>query len=587
MSLTCRSWGRNDHGQLGLGHCNDTFTPTVSINGADHSEDCISVSCGDMHSAVVRFKPAQGDEQEDLNLWVCGKSEDGRLGLGFPMPTNILEEANKGFTSNPQNQEWPCLVRFVQHPFFVGKLDVQSVSCGLDHTAVAAATGELYVFGKGNNYQLGTGKGKRNMDGTWPDQLASAHTPQLVDFSISDDRRESTATAADQKQFVMQVSCGYSHNIVVMKSMKAYTWGRASIFSGLGYDVDQIDAVANIPTDNRANMDEDPSEGNFWKLPTEARLLEVAAGLDHMCVVANTAQGVRLYARGVCAAGQLGIGTTALNHGHGTGKNKLIRTKSIMKNTSKKRQDKKEGVHTVVEESIEPIETVGFQRDFILVPFSVTTEVSFVACGWNYSIIGDTAGNLYSFGTGHCGQLGLGPGVTQTKSPAHITSLRNIRSVDASFVHSAACDTKGQLYTWGEDGAQIDASYGHVLPECRGLLGRGELAGDDRTVWEPQRVQVQDGMLIQQVSLGMAHALAVTQNGEILSWGYGYFAVLGNGFMPNGEPIRSNNLVPKVVKCNSKVQSVAAGLIHSCALDTKGELRVGRSCPASIANSVR
>lgn len=87
-------------------------------------------------------------------------------------------------------------------------------------------------------------------------------------------------------------------------------------------------------------------------------------------------------------------------------------------------------------------------------------------------------GSLYALGREHCrpecyGLLGLGLNVTSTFKPTEITGLRGVRMLKfcgsgANFV--LALSTSGQLWSWGSNhegqlgvGASLDASYEPLL----------------------------------------------------------------------------------------------------------------------------
>lgn len=139
-----------------------------------------------------------------------------------------------------------------------------------------------------------------------------------------------------------------------------------------------------------------------------------------------------------------------------------------------------------------------------------------------HTLLLTSTGRVLSFGTGQYGALGHGfSGGKQLPDilrPQYIEALSGIRiiCVSAGEIHSAAVSVDGDVYTWG-DGF------------C-GQLGHGDK--------KPQvlPVQVESGGLddecISHVSCGARHTLAVTESGEVYSWGLGHFGVLGRSFTP-------------------------------------------------------
>lgn len=113
------AWGRNDYGQLGKGSTSVQRTPVQVMTGA------AQVSAGYYHSAVLKT---------DGTLWFAGRSYRGCFGNGTP---GSYSAANSTFTQTAGSYA--------------------AVKCGLDCTAVVAATGQLYTAGYNGYGQLGTG----------------------------------------------------------------------------------------------------------------------------------------------------------------------------------------------------------------------------------------------------------------------------------------------------------------------------------------------------------------------------------------------------------------------------------------------
>jgi E3 ubiquitin-protein ligase HERC2 len=127
-----------------------------------------------------------------------------------------------------------------------------------------------------------------------------------------------------------------------------------------------------------------------------------------------------------------------------------------------------------------------------------------------------------SFGTGQYGALGhgfsAGKQLPDALRPRYIQALAGIRCVcvSAGELHSAVVTSDGDVYTWG-DGF------------C-GQLGHGDKSP------QTSPVQVNKGGLddecVSHISCGARHTLAVTEDGEVFSWGFGHFGVLGRAYTP-------------------------------------------------------
>jgi E3 ubiquitin-protein ligase HERC2 len=145
-----------------------------------------------------------------------------------------------------------------------------------------------------------------------------------------------------------------------------------------------------------------------------------------------------------------------------------------------------------------------------------------------HSLLLTSTGRVLSFGTGQYGALGHGySGGKQLPDilrPKYIDALSGTRCVciAAGELHSAAVTVDGDLYTWG-DGF------------C-GQLGHGD-KGPCVTPTQVTKGGLEDEC-VANVALGARHSLAVTDDGEVFSFGLGHFGVLGRSFTPyDHEPV--------------------------------------------------
>ncbi|KAL3922706.1 MAG: hypothetical protein SGILL_002062 [Bacillariaceae sp.] len=139
-----------------------------------------------------------------------------------------------------------------------------------------------------------------------------------------------------------------------------------------------------------------------------------------------------------------------------------------------------------------------------------------------HTLLLTSSGRVLSFGTGQYGALGHGYSggkqLPDVLRPTYIEALASERIVciSAGELHSAAVTVDGDLYTWG-DGFCGQGGHGdkrpHVLPE---QVTKGGLEDE----------------CISHVSCGARHTIAVTEEGEVFSFGLGHFGVLGRPFTP-------------------------------------------------------
>ena len=131
-------------------------------------------------------------------------------------------------------------------------------------------------------------------------------------------------------------------------------------------------------------------------------------------------------------------------------------------------------------------------------------------------------GALWSWGCGTSGSLGHGDTQLQLL-PKKVEALAGLRviAVSAGTSHSLATTADGAVFTWGQGGD--------------GCLGHGEDLSDQLL---PKKVEAFAGRRVVAVSAGERHSIAITADGAVWSWGYGYQGVLGHGD-------RQNQLLPK------------------------------------------
>nr|KAF6500344.1 HECT and RLD domain containing E3 ubiquitin protein ligase 5 [Molossus molossus] len=134
------SWGRNDFGQLGLGHTDNEDFPSL-IEALD-SQKVEFLACGGSHTALLT---------KDGLLFTFGAGKHGQLGH-----------------NSTQNELKPCLVTKL-----VGNR-VTQVACGRRHTlAYVSNLGKVFSFGSGKEGQLGNG-GTHNQLIPLPIKLSSS-----------------------------------------------------------------------------------------------------------------------------------------------------------------------------------------------------------------------------------------------------------------------------------------------------------------------------------------------------------------------------------------------------------------------------
>jgi E3 ubiquitin-protein ligase HERC2 len=161
-------------------------------------------------------------------------------------------------------------------------------------------------------------------------------------------------------------------------------------------------------------------------------------------------------------------------------------------------------------------------------------------------------GKVFSWGEGDDGKLGHGNKASYDK-PKLIEALKSkrIKDIACGSSHSAAITSGGELYTWG-------------LGEY-GRLGHG----DTLTQLRPKMVKALEGWRVIQVACGSkdAQTLALTETGQVFSWGDGDYGKLGRGGSDGCN-------VPQIIETldGQGVSQIVCGAQFSIALTKTGEV---------------
>ncbi|GBG28374.1 RCC1 and BTB domain-containing protein 1 [Hondaea fermentalgiana] len=258
------AWGRNDEGQLGLGHRDPCKTPTEISFFREHETLVTKIACGKVHSVAI---------SRAGYLYSWGDDDDGATGLAAGEA--VLEP-----------RRLPSLS------------DVTDVACGSRHTLVLVddtnvdaeitvpryMCNQLFAFGWGTYGQLGTGERKAR----------SEPTPVYFPAPLR----------ATQKVRITQIACGYRHSLAVLTSFEPNEDEEFSNLFAFGWN--QYGQLG--VTTQGASMALEPML--VTSLPSS--VLHVCGGGRHtIAVVQRDSDGAkRMFAWGRNDDGQLGAGTT-------------------------------------------------------------------------------------------------------------------------------------------------------------------------------------------------------------------------------------------------------------------------------------
>eukprot|EP00569_Conticribra_weissflogii_P016347 CAMPEP_0171399114 /NCGR_PEP_ID=MMETSP0880-20121228/6388_1 /TAXON_ID=67004 /ORGANISM="Thalassiosira weissflogii, Strain CCMP1336" /LENGTH=839 /DNA_ID=CAMNT_0011913219 /DNA_START=41 /DNA_END=2560 /DNA_ORIENTATION=- len=360
----------------------------------------------------------------------------------------------------------------------------------------------VYSWGRGEDGQLGIGDTSDQDEPTYVDALRGVG--------------------------VKQIACGSGHTVVLTGDGEVYTWGRGD--------------------DGRLGHGD-----NGWKyVPrlthslTGQIITHVTCGSYHTAAVSSNGD---LYTWGGGMYGKLGhgnesghstpkrvealFGLTIVDIACGSRHTAVVTNKGCLYTWG----DKENGVagHG---------DTEGYQyTPKLLERLSGKKVVQLSACGFHTGCLTDQ-GEVYTWGEGKFGRLGHGQ-ERNCHSPRLVESLlgKRPRQIACGGFHSAVITHDGKMYTFG--GGE------------HGQLGHGDKVNKVK----PTLVQALDGVVLQQITCGWSHSVALTAEGEVYTWGNGDHGKLGHG---SGKKVSTPQLVEKLVGLN--VVCIASYNEHTAAL---------------------
>ncbi|KAF0697007.1 Aste57867_12281 [Aphanomyces stellatus] len=328
-----------------------------------------------------------------------------------------------------------------------------NVSCGGNSSAIVTEGGHVYTFGAGGSARLGHGDAIDTPNQSTPQQLQLPH-------------------------LIAKVEIGEYHMAALTSEKRLFTWGRDG-----------------TPQLGHANTHRGfPNE----VVELRGKVADVACGRQQTVAVTTDGQ---IYVWGLGHEGALGLGDRA-------------------------NADRPQQVRSLAHESFAQ-----------------------VACGREYTLALTRDHRVFAWGANDYGQLGVAGAMRYQRSPVPVLALSelNVVQVAAGDYHSAALTASGDVYTWGSG--------------KDGQLGLG--TNDDRNV--PRKVSELDGIQIVQVACGGGHTACVAADGTLWVFGRGRSGQLGRG--DQLESIAAARNSPIQVKLPQQhARQVSCGSDHTMAL---------------------
>lgn len=113
--------------------------------------------------------------------------------------------------------------------------------------------------------------------------------------------------------------------------------------------------------------------------------------------------------------------------------------------------------------------------------------------------------------------------------------------------YSMALSESGKIYVWGNNNF--------------GQLGTGSL----NSLNQPYLLDTAFNEKIKDISCGDNFSGAITENGDVYTWGFGNEGQLGHGD-------KSDQLLPRKIQINQKITKISCGGSHAAMLTAQGKL---------------
>ncbi|XP_021731124.1 ultraviolet-B receptor UVR8 isoform X1 [Chenopodium quinoa] len=355
----------------------------------------------------------QATELKQQELWSWGAGTEGQLGTG-----NLKDELTPQLLINLSNP----LSSFGQ---------ISLLSCGGAHVIAITSGGKVLSWGRGASGQLGLGQ-------IMPNSLYPKLVDSLTNFNIS------------------HVSAGWNHSGFVSDSGRLFTCGDGS-FGQLGHGDYQSCSS--------------PMEVSFFN---SKHVEQIACGMRHSLVLLKGNLGDKVYGFGSGKRGQLGVSEdkiksvsfpktcSGLEHAE---------VVAILAN----------GDQSAALSGSGRLYTWGrsfSSSSNVCIPQSVCSSLSFeqAALGWNHALVLTSEGEVFMLGGSHHGVLSEPQKMTHLHNSSGEPTLSKVTGLDGKKVaqiaagaeHSAILTDDGQLYTWGwgEHGQLgLGSTSDHTVPQ--------------------------------------------------------------------------------------------------------------------------
>lgn len=345
-------------------------------------------------------------------------------------------------------------------------------------------------------------------------------------------------TGGGQGYRLSSVSCGYGYFAVVDNVGQVYTWGESGcgrLGSSLTAD---LDCPATVSSPTRVNG-----------ILSDVRITSISCGKFHSLALSDSGQ---LYSWGDNRCGQMGISSKTIMPDYLFGPSSTEQTALVVK--SDKDSSDKTFIGPLIRRLSRTLVTSKTQES------NYMSESSMTDIAFDFAAMQDVKSSVFR--------------------PRKIVALRNVvvTSIACGAYHCLCLSDRGIVYSWGR------AANGRLGQNKDHLKGINEVSNgspclfeDDISYGEPNLALIpgcystedEDHQCISIIAAGHSHSIAVTNGGEVYTWGMGTFGRLGHGE-------HCDEYLPRLVRCLSDVEvrivNASAGYAHSIFLSESGQI---------------
>ena len=193
------------------------------------------------------------------------------------------------------------------------------------------------------------------------------------------------------------------------------------------------------------------------------------------------------------------------------------------------------------------------------------------SCGNEHTLILSTENDVYAFGNNEDGALGIENNKIKKYEFTKINFNNNkIKSISAGTIHNLALTINGKIFSWGSSlGGQLGLSENYLLSQPQ--FKQKNFLSTPTIIKFPE-----NQIIIKKISCGEAHSIALTNNGEVFTWGFGSNGQLGQGFCedsfePGSGLIKSRKFTPKKINIKNIID-IQCGKTFSMIINKNNEL---------------